>query len=270
MLYGFLLKASPYIFEKFGVSSQRDAMNSFALLQDDVEDVAEVKAESVAPKKLEEAPVPAVDVLDAVTTDDKRQASGDGEAEPNGTQEEGEGGEGDAQKKPVKEKEMSLEEYMAKKATLSSGLESLSKGGPRKANDGRDGFAKMSVLKKAEEPEDTSIMGNVAVKEVQESKGLKDSTHAAVARNAEIQKFFQRDPGDKRRNDGRRGYGDRRGRGGKDVRGGRGRGEVRGRGGYRGGHRGGQGRDIGEQKAVNSNSSVIVPSMDDTSAFPSL
>ncbi|KAI0562868.1 RNA binding protein HABP4/SERBP1 [Gracilaria domingensis] len=259
-------------------------MNSFALLQDDVEDT-DVAYDSAAPQKAAApAPVPAVDVRDAAVTQAPDDVNGadpvapDADTAPNPDHQ-------DAHKpdqKPPKQKDLTLEEYLAKKAAMSSGLASLKSRGVRQANDGADGFEKMSVLKKNTSPDDNSIMKEVAVKAQQQNKTLKDSTQAAVARNAEIQKFFKPDPSERRRGDYRRNYGERRGgaRGRFEHRGDRGRGE-RGRGGrggrgaYRGAYRGGfsnRQHDIEtEHRSVNGHQDAeVVPNVDDTSAFPSL
>lgn len=228
-------------------------MNSFALLQDDVEDpsVPAISAKAPVPEP------PAVQVEDAQPQHPKPVPD-----EPE-TTEDAEPKEEEQEQQQEQEKEMSFEEFIAKKKALSSGLQSLNSRGARQANDGRTPFARMNLLKKNEDPDDGSIMGNVPVKETQENKGLKDSTQATVARNAEIQKFFQKEPTDRRLRDARRGYGERRGRG----RGERGRGRGRGRGGYRG-DRERYNRD--SDRTMNGGGSEQVPNVDDTAAFPSL
>lgn len=185
-------------------------MNSFALLQDDVEDVSDVslsRSKAHENKKIIEER-PAESVQDAHAEGDSSKTDGGAHDKDHD----------DKQKQPPKEKEMSLDEYFQKKAQLSSALTSLNSKAARKANDGA-GFEKMSVLKKVEEAE---VFDGVPVKEFHENKGLKDSTQAAVAKNAEIQSFFKRDPADKR---GGRGRADvRRGDGRRDFYRGRGRG----------------------------------------------
>lgn len=216
-------------------------MNSFALLQDDVEDASDLapstaKAASSAP---DESPADAVQ--DARAARDERKPDPVRTEPKHVSAEASEGVEEDKEKSeagpppPPKEKDLSFDEYQAQKAQLSSGLASLNSKGVRKANDGKSsGFENMSVLRKdsAAAPDD-SLMGSVPVKEMHEIKGLKDSTQAAVLKNAEIQSFFKRDPSapDRRPNNGPRRGGDaRRGgesrRGGFDVR----RGGSRGRG----------------------------------------
>lgn len=262
-------------------------MNSFALLQDDVEDATDFsptinkKEEKIVEQSPEERP--AESVQDAQTEVDQVKDHPEKKDEQAKEPE-------DKPKSPPKEKEMSLEEYLEKKAQLSSGLASLNSRTVRKANDGA-GFEKMSVLKKSHAEQ---ILDGVPVKEVHENKALKDSTHAAVAKNAEIQKFFQKENGDRRGGrgrggDGRRGYDGGRGRGrgrgsdryeGRGDRDYRGDREFRGYRDYRRDQRGGYGRDRGGrddshggQKRFSDQRSAdvpVVPNVDDTAAFPSL
>lgn len=205
-------------------------MNSFALLEDDVEDATELSPTTQTADKEE--------IVEEQPAEPVQQTKAEGDEVKEGENKE-EGDEDKAQP-PPKEKEMTLEEYLAKKAQLSSSLTALNSRTARKANDGA-AFEKMSVLKKGGEDE---VLDGVHVKEIHENKALKDSTHAAVAKNAEIQSFFKRESGDRRvgrgRGDARRGAFER-GRGGSD----RGRGgSERGRGGQergRGGHERGRG-----------------------------
>ncbi|CDF33044.1 unnamed protein product [Chondrus crispus] len=189
-------------------------MNSFALLQDDVEDATDL----AVPSKGTPAETPAEAVQDArATADDTAAPSTDADAATSANPADPEG-----KPRPTpKEKDLTLEEYLAQKAQKSSSLTSLSKGA-RKPNDGvSSGFENMSLLNKddpAHGPAKDSLMGSVPVKEQHENKALKDSTHAAVAKNAEIQSFFKRDPAsDRRQYSGPRRGGDFR-RGGYDSR----------------------------------------------------
>lgn len=184
-------------------------MNSFAVLQEEVEDDgADIIIDSTQPSIEHPHPTTAkpstangqYDEPNQVTTEEEGvDAESPTTEKKNG--EEGEEDEASKEEKESKEKSLSLEEYMAQKAALSNAMAGLKvRDTTRKANDGQDGFSKMNLLKKKEERNDdrdgTTLTG-VAVKELhQESKGLKDSTHATVARNAEIQKFFQRDTTD--------------------------------------------------------------------------
>lgn len=254
-------------------------MNSFALLQDDVEDAPELNEDISTSSKpqLEQVAVPAVDVQDAAVKqgdESPAQQPDDAlDADPQAATNKD-----SADQKPPKPKDLTLEEYLEKKAAMSSGLASLNIRGRRKANDGVDGFEKMSVLKKNDTPDDNSIMRDVAVKAQQQAKTIKDSTQTAVARNAEIQKFFKPDPSERRRTDYRRGYRDRRGagrgtRGTRGARGAPGRGGAPyrgGRGGYRGGYSRHNDDHFDHQRANGRDDEDIVPDVDDTSAFPSL
>lgn len=177
-------------------------MNSFALLQDDVEDATDLSANVDDKAKAPDAR-PAEAVQDARAARDERKPevrSAPPVAEAESAVVDGEVE--DTPPPPPKEKDLTLEEYLAQKAQKSSNLTSLSKG-IRKANDGKNsGFEKMSVLKKddpATAGDEDSLMGSVAFKEVHENKALKDSTHAAVAKNAEIQSFFKKEPAGDRR-----------------------------------------------------------------------
>lgn len=195
------------------------------MLQDDVEDATDLSP-NVAKAKAPDAP-PTDPVQDARAARDERKP--EARSAPTVPKPEAADPEGEVESTPrpaPKEKDLSLDEYLSQKAQKSSNLTSLSKG-IRKANDGENsGFEKMSVLKK-DDPANTggedSLMGSVAFKEVHENKALKDSTHAAVAKNAEIQSFFKKEPAGDRRpyNSGPRRGGDYR-RGGFDSkRGGR-------------------------------------------------
>lgn len=306
-------------------------MNSFALLQDDVEDASDLSIESPSsPQKISKSEAPAVTVQDAraarevdrkrdsniangmSTNDDSKTKQNDTNNDENTESKNDQQDDDDDDEKDEtivpKEKEMTLEEYLEKKAALSSGLTSLKSRGLRQANDGKsDGFDKMRVVRKEEAPEGPLLADLHVKEETLDDKQVKDSTRATVARNAEIQKFFQRDPLDnqRRRGDYRRGSGDRRnngrgyGRGpntngrfnqdrndrndrsdgqnsrggkyeprGSGYRGGRGRGGRGGRGGYRGSsYRNG----YGDGKYVaNGNPGSLAPNVDDTTAFPSL
>ncbi|PXF44093.1 hypothetical protein BWQ96_06174 [Gracilariopsis chorda] len=254
-------------------------MNSFALLQDDVEDASELTPDNVASSKphVDEVAVPAVDVQDAaVNQNDDSSAPHHDDALAADPQAPADKDQPD--QKPLKQRDLTLEEYLEKKAAMSSGLASLNSRGLRQPNDGVDGFEKMSVLKKNDAPDDNSIMRDVAVKAQQQAKTIKDSTQAAVARNAEIQKFFKPDPSDRRRGDYRRGYRDRRGagrgtRGMRGARGAPGRGGAPhrgGRGAYRGGYTTHNDDDFDHRRANGRDDQDIVPDVDDTSAFPSL
>lgn len=279
-------------------------MNSFALLQDDVEDDGAAVTQEPSRSAQDEprapliivAPKPPVDI-----TPPRSESTDKPPVPPPAGEEDVDEGKGDADEgakdeESSKEKDLTLEEYLEQKATLANTVGSLNKRGLRHANDGEDGFAKMSVLKKKADGKE--VMTGVAVKEVHETKGLKDSTHAAVARNAEIQKFFQKDPNERRPAFRGRGRGDFRGRGrgldrgrgergrggdrsDRSDRGGRGAGDrgERGRGGFtergRGRGRGGF-RDNGFRGSHDNNhfapksSVVVAPNVDDISAFPSL
>lgn len=221
-----ILRSSPVASNTTGTVN----MNSFALLQDDVEDATELSPD--VPKAEEEEVVedrPAEPVQDAHTEDVEVKEEEKKEEEDQ-----------ERTRPPPKEKEMTLEEYLAKKAQLSNALTTLNSKTARKANDGA-AFEKMSVLKRGGEDE---FFDGVPVKEIHENKALKDSTHTAVAKNAEIQRFFKRETGDRRvgrgRGESRRGTFER-GRGGTE----RGRGGTeRGRGGLergRGSHERGRG-----------------------------
>lgn len=209
-------------------------MNSFALLQDDVEDATDLAPSIPKPNPSKEP------LQDSRITHDTRKpepSHTDPKVPKDGPDAPAADDKDKANAPPAqpKEKDMSFDEYQSQKAQLSSGMASLNLKGLRKANDGKSsGFENMSVLRKddAVAPDD-SLMGSVPVKEMHENKALKDSTHAAVLKNAEIQSFFKRDPasserrphnGPRRSGDSRRG-GDAR-RSGFEVRrsGGRGRG----------------------------------------------
>lgn len=280
-------------------------MNSFALLQDDVEDDGAPgtpdpsdSAEPGAPHVTFAATDSTTPVKRDVSVLTDKKAPSDPADSPKSAEANGDKDPTDEPNKESdtpKERDISLEEYMAQKAAMASAIGSLNIRGGRQANDGEDGFSKMSVLKKKEDGKEA--MTGVAVKEFHESKGLKDSTHAAVARNAEIQKFFQKDPNERRPVIRGRGRGDFRGRGRGGVdrgRGDRGRGADRGDRGGRGGDRvdrGGRGapyidRGRGRGRGYRDNAPfrgshdnqhfaptpnvVIAPNVDDTSAFPSL
>lgn len=279
-------------------------MNSFALLQDDVEDDgATVAVESQPPvpessvSSLGSKPVPSTTASTSKNeasenTDKPTTETGEDEknTDANGDKE---GGEGSSKEDDTpKERDLTLEEYLEQKAAMASAMGSLNIRGMRQANDGKGAFAKMSVLKKKVDAKE--VMTGVAVKEIQESKDPKDSTHTAVARNAEMQKFFQRDPTERRPAFRGRGRGEFRGRGRGGDRGRfeRGRGGDRGDRGGRGGDRGDRGRGgMGERgrgrgrpfrgdggfRGSNDNkhfqpknSVVGAPNVDDISAFPSL
>ncbi|CAN8073345.1 unnamed protein product [Agarophyton chilense] len=269
-------------------------MNSFALLQDDVEDASELALENGATQKAsEQVSVPAVDVRDAAVNHAPTDAQPVDPVPPSASASTSTSAPATANpelqseqapdQRPPKQKDLTLEEYLAKKAAMASGLASLNSRGLRQANDGANNFEKMSVLKKNTSPDDNSIMREVAVKAQQQNKTIKDSTQAAVARNAEIQKFFKPDPSERRRGENRRNFGERRGgtRGGRfEFRADRGRGERGrvargGRGSYRGAYRGGfnnrpNDSEIDHRTANGTQDANIVPNVDDTSAFPSL
>lgn len=216
-------------------------MNSFALLQDEVEDdgaaVATLTPDVDAGAAPNGAAAPQPNGTPATAADDK----GTSAAAADGAQQGDSQQQGDAE--PArKERDLTLEEYFQQKAALSSGLAPLNSRSARKANEGgNNSVAKMSVLKKADAAAD--VLDGVAVKTLHETKALKDSTHATVARNAEIQKFFQRDPNERRPSYAGRG----RGRGGyhDDYRSGGGRGGGYSRGGRGGGPGGYYDRDRG-------------------------
>lgn len=201
-------------------------MNSFAILEDEVEDdgatvtqpqsqtarapIADSASDSIVSLKH-----PGKQGVASAGENGAQHVSGDGtskeeDIDGNGENQENAGGVEDGDKE--EEKNLSLEEYLALKAAKASGMSSLNtRTSARQANDGADGFAKMSVLKKKGVDDSPEVMDGVPVKEAHEAKALKDSTQAAVASNAEIQKFFQRDPTSRR---GFRGRGaDRGGRG---------------------------------------------------------
>lgn len=219
-------------------------MNSFALLQDDVEDDGATVTQQSQIEEEEEIIKPSLDRIENAETPEPNGREGDTSRASSNEQEDKDGAEGvDIIKDdiPEKEKDLTFEEYLAKKAALSNSIAKINIREGRRANDGQDGFAKMNKLKK--KVERTEGLSGVPVKEMQEAKGLKDSTHAAVARNAEIQKFFQRDPDERRPSFRGRGRGVDRGRGRGGYERGRG-GYERGRGGYergRGGFERGRG-----------------------------
>lgn len=204
-----------------------------------------------------------------------------------------------------KEKEMSLDEYLSRKAESQLNVR-LSAKNIRKANNG-EGYGKMAVLKKtlrSEDDQETSILSNVSIKPEQETRSLKDSTHAAVADNAKNQSFFKADPsggnprmgsdsrrgsnGDARRTSDYRGYGGRSNfDGGPHGNRGSHDGGYNGRGGYNGGRYHDRDRYDGHRperdyrrdqrdgfntrnKPDSRHVSNIAPNVDDTSAFPSL
>lgn len=256
-------------------------MNSFALLQDDVEDASDLsvnttpyspdehKPETTPVSVAEESRPTRASELKKEHTPSTEPSAQAPAASPNGDNAEAKPE--DAPPPPPKEKEMTFEEYQAKKAQLSSGLASLNTRKGRRADNGD--FSKMSVLKKTDvaEPEnDSSIMSTVGVKEQLGSKTLKDSTHTAVAKNAEIQQFFKREP----RSGSNRGR-DRRYNG--DSRSGR-NGPARHEGGnrpqrdYRRDQRNGytpRGDDA-SGRSFSSPHVAMAPNVDDTAAFPSL
>lgn len=203
------------------------------------------------------------------------------------------------------EKDMTFQEYLAKKAELAASLAPLSSKGTRKANEGRPGtgFEKMSVLRKDDMGEKSSsadassILSSVAIKAPPTTKNQKDSTHSAVMDNAKIQSFFNKSDSSAFRGPGgsgghfRANQGGYRGRGGSgDVRRGNSSGqhgqqrdyrenrgysnrdgrEGGGRGGREGGYsrRGGYGPNGPRSRQPPPGSSA--PDVDDQNAFPSL
>lgn len=279
-------------------------MNSFSLLQDDVEDASDLRAAADVVKEdvAEVVEAPAAVVQDArsagsavrgkgrvrgrgkgfgrerevkdVRTEKKEEKKEKEEVVVEATEEKKEE---DVVPRAPKEKEMSLEEYLAQKASLSEGLAVLGGGKARKANQGTDGFAKMSLLKKTDvesSASDISIMSSVSVKQVHENKGLKDSTQAAVANNAKIQSFFNEKPAGARRgagNDARRApNGDAR----RDPRDGRDGSRTyngpRPERDFRRDLRPTPSQDPRGPRAYPPKGSSMAPNVDDTSAFPSL
>lgn len=166
-------------------------MNSFALLQDDVEDANDLVPTTSKPEPTKQS----TQEKEPRTSDKPRAETKDPSNDPVATSDDKD--KPDSTPAPPKEKDMSFDEYQSQKAQLASGMASLNLKGARKANDGKGPtFENMSVLRKhaAAAAPDHSLMGSVPVKEIHENKALKDSTHAAVLKNAEIQSFFKRDP----------------------------------------------------------------------------
>jgi hypothetical protein len=198
------------------------AMNAFSVLQDDVEDAADMTA---APRlgmsvveEPEEAPAavaPAGHAPKKVGAPaPRRERPGKGEKKADnkpapkkedeevpGAAEEPEATEETKPKAPV-EKEMTYEEYLEKKAQMAAafagGLGAAKTA--RKANEGASGFDKLSVVKKADHAEEaeladeSSLLSSVTFKEQRATKERRDSTHAAVLDNAKIQSFFNKTP----------------------------------------------------------------------------
>ena len=260
------------------------AMNSFALLADDVEDVDDLAPPTPVEEPVVKSTPAAAKQTSANSTTKKEQrrdgqrnnnarnghsrgsfrgdrrrerrdgqdANGSGEADKPLAENAEDGNTGDGEEpttEPVDEgpADMTLDEYLAQKKA-DARVELRKSGINRKAN---EVGGKMAVLKKGNEDDlqETSIMSAVTLKEKANERAVKDSTHTAVAHKAKNQEFFKNVPGF---NNHGRSY--------------RGRGRGRGRGGY------GRGRDYrGRYEGRHMNNvNVQSPNVDDPTAFPTL